>query len=383
MLLECRHGHPCASTDVRRHLREAEKNESWFSSMTSLLAAGDELEAETALRSSHSCAQALASALVTIRKEMGGADDDGAEGERLLKVAADGFRIKDMQLPSRSWHMVVLYMLSLGAVGLPGTHDTLCRVVAECFLPVPKYKVDQVRQFTDALTQAVRGGGDVVSPSSSVTDLNSEPRFSRGSRGGRGGGVSGSLGRGGGRTGTPVVGIGRGGMTHGIGAAGASDGEEDIIASRPQLTPASNVVKSTAGSRRLAHMVDDSDDSDVGGVPSLTRAAGARQQQAQPAAQTPKQQGSSPSCAAATSETGGLSAYQMRRMHAAGASGSAGNSGSSSGRGRGRGLPGRGGTPGRGSGGLSLLSRIHKDPSWAVAAGGADSDDEIADLNDF
>merc|ERR1712222_41477 len=76
---------------------------------------------------------------------------------------------------------------------------------------------------------------------------------------------------------------------------------------------------------------------------------------------------------AGASTSSGVSAYQLRKQGL--------NAGTSS-------MTSSGGAQGKKSGGgavvgSSLLAKIRNDPSWGAGAGGAESDDEIAEIDGF
>eukprot|EP00929_Paragymnodinium_shiwhaense_P086996 TRINITY_DN47335_c0_g4_i1.p1 TRINITY_DN47335_c0_g4~~TRINITY_DN47335_c0_g4_i1.p1 ORF type:complete len:1169 (-),score=321.57 TRINITY_DN47335_c0_g4_i1:251-3757(-) len=170
MLLEPIHGAACASTDLRRLLREASKAEPWAAELLDAVEDAEVGDGGTleSLMGELEVSQLLAFSLDLLRRYMDG-DGAAADGEEALKLAS-GPDPLSMWLQSmiststddlKPWQEVVVYVTSLA--NSPHTRsmpinalEALCKVVAECMLPLPRFRAEQVRRLGDALGRLLK-----------------------------------------------------------------------------------------------------------------------------------------------------------------------------------------------------------------------------------
>eukprot|EP00927_Polykrikos_kofoidii_P040423 TRINITY_DN34560_c0_g1_i1.p1 TRINITY_DN34560_c0_g1~~TRINITY_DN34560_c0_g1_i1.p1 ORF type:complete len:1239 (+),score=203.40 TRINITY_DN34560_c0_g1_i1:93-3719(+) len=432
-------GVSCSPMDVRRFLREFSRGEAWATSVEeglALASAGDVSSLDTALDELAE-PQVLAVVLDLVRKHM---ERDGAkEGEGAIQMltsdVSELLRLLEVGLDLTPWQELLSYLQGLP----PGAQDPLCKVIAECILPLPPFRAEQVRWLGEALVRFMRGeasaplgastpaghGGRDSAPSKAVGRGGASGRGgggrgigaladgARGSHsgvggGGRGGGdasgaVSGSVGITGSGSGftagaRPMGGRGAGGGGVDLGIAVVeSDSEDDNFGVRraPSSGPSSTTGKGSArggggagfmggrGRGRGGKVIEDSDDSDDDPPPHASSGGTARSSAAPPLSQSSyKQQKQQFGFGSATSmkspgTAGQVSAYSMRKgSNSALTPANSGGGSSVSPTYR----------PPAGGGRASLLSRIQHDPAWGkatVSAPAVGSDDEIAELEDF
>jgi len=413
------HGCPCLAMEARRFLREAGQNKPWATAVVEACARGP--EAAAAALVDYVPAQVLAAALEMLRRYMDSAtgvtdSEDALELARTDAAPSELLQaLTDEDNDLAPWQLLLRYLLSLPGTTNPQALVALGKVVAECILPMPRYRGEQVRRLTDAFARLLRSTDDAASAAQG------SPSGHAGASGKSGSdpvppmpvGGSEATPQGGG--GSPVVGIGGGGANpQGLGGGGDAQNSDDSEEQPRPPTPPSSLVHDPAarqggkggggcggagagrgaGARwgRRTQFDSDSDGEDVPARNVPTRP------KAQPATPSPSGQiegmssyakrrastatgGSGSGGNASTNDLGtnagsGLSAYALRRMTSQSASGGSPASGP---------VGAGGARPKAKAGAGSLLSRIHADPSWTGAGGGAavESEDEIADIDGF
>jgi len=413
MLLNPLHGTPCSSTDVRRSLREATRGEHWAASANQVLNTGDMDEVIPVLQQLMP-AQVMGLALELMRRHMDSAVGAG-EGDEALQHASSeqgpialmqALQIAEQDDVLCAWHELLAYLLSLPGTQPLSAQDALCKVAAECVLPLPRFRGEQVKRLHDAFCRLLRG------------DTEGPP-------------VQGA-GNGGPTAAKPLVGIGNAGATsiasrggHAGVARNGDDSDEDPPpststppaasrgrASAPSATPSTG-SRATGVGAVGRHFGFESDSDDGNMMPRTSAAPKAKaaatghkqmqddRQQGKAAASTASlgsknsndglsayqraklgaangRTGGSEASLSSPSNMAGMSAYQKAKLASTGGS----NSGTANSMALGSFTQSPGGAASSGApqrpGFGSLLSRIHTDPAWATKAM-EESDDEIAD----
>jgi len=271
----------------------------------------------------------FAMALELLRQYMNGAG--GTDAITILQLAdAGNVVVRAEELATHGTPVIrelVVYLLSISGSSTIGNSNTISKIIAECVLPLPRFRAEQVRRLGDALAQLLHGSM-VPSPQSQN------------------------------RRGSPVVGISGANASQGAWAKSSAvdDSASDEEPSRksahgPRGAQSSSVHKNQAG-----------------GTATAFGASKPSQRQTQQD-HDPRP---SPLGASSSASTAGLSAYAMRKkpgnlLAASGASSSASANVTAA--------PKKALVP------SGLLSRIRNDPNFATAALADNSDDEIADLD--
>ncbi|CAE8610370.1 unnamed protein product [Polarella glacialis] len=376
-------GYPCNAGEVRKSLREAAKEAPWFSSAVAQLdiAIEEQSKGRRGLPAVSQLAepQVLAMALALLRAHMGGA---GAPEGMVMVAMMAASEVKSAEELGAvegpdgglmGWQVVVAYLQSL-TKATPREQDALCKVCAECMLPVPRFRAEQMRRMGQLLNEVLRCGASPVPSSES-----SAP---------------------------PLVGIGASGLSRGSAPPPSLGGAANPRTSlggqcgqpAPQTSPKARIEADThsTATRKLrsksGFRIDDSDDSEEEQSGRHGGDAGLKNSQASLASSTSGgmskgsmnfaagYKGGRESAPAAlgpgnamVSPGSGTSAYKQRQQQQLAAAGSpASDTGE---------VVGSCGKKDAKEG--SMLSKlIRKDSAWALASA-AESDDEIADLDGY
>eukprot|EP00931_Biecheleriopsis_adriatica_P026636 TRINITY_DN16184_c0_g3_i1.p1 TRINITY_DN16184_c0_g3~~TRINITY_DN16184_c0_g3_i1.p1 ORF type:complete len:442 (+),score=117.91 TRINITY_DN16184_c0_g3_i1:37-1326(+) len=348
LLLESLGQEAFASQDLRRQLREANQKQPWFKAAEGQLVAAVEqhcVQLPGPLRGQLSDPQLLAAALILLKAHMGSAG--AAEASAALAAASEAKSASQLLAwageggEPMAWQEVVSFLARLTEVAPdPQDHEVICKICAEHVLP--RFRAEQVRRLGQAFVS-------LLAPASSESPKSSAK--------------------------PPVVGISGGTKVQGRTEAGADAAREAAI-EMPRTATATATRASRQG--RLPDSDDDSEENEED-VASPSAGARSRGMAASGSSNTWEGRGSlrrptgSPTVDFGGAQT--TSAYKLRQQAAA-----AGLSQTSSC----AGSPVAGAGPKAGKPDLSTM--IRKDPAWMIAARAAqgdDSEDEIAELDDF